>query len=473
MWFQLFTLTAFIQIITAAPTNDGQRVINGTDTTIEEHPFMLSLRDSLGTHNCGGTILTRYWIMTAAHCVGSSTPSLQSIQVGRTTVSMEDDESVFQIELVIVHPEYDPWNSSVNDIALLKLVKPLEFSESIQPVTLPKPYFEVDEADLGVTLVGWGMIDIGVFPDTLQKVDYYVVPNDECNIAHESNTIYPSQICAAEPGGGKGQCSGDSGGPLLHHGVQVGIVSWSVKPCTIAPYPGVLTKVSHYIDFIYEHTDVEPPTDPPKEECNKTPLQETGKATQDSIDEGAQRTSPRADRLKTFIQFGTTFEETLRSPRRNSSVSTIRLRRCDISRNFVSINMKFYEISHCLKSDPLVNELATLKLPNQAMPYGKIPDRYSCLKDSPVMSYALEVPRMIIGLDSLHVFAPLETRMGRPGQPIAGDQFETGLLWREDVRPGSYMIGDTKRIALGYVMAMFDPQSLLSPFTTVSAVCWC
>lgn len=50
---------------------------------------------------------------------------------------------------------------------------------------------------------------------------------------------------------------GDSGGPLIHNGVQVGIVSWSIKPCTIAPYPGVLTKVSHFIDFIYEHTDLD------------------------------------------------------------------------------------------------------------------------------------------------------------------------------------------------------------------------
>lgn len=62
------------------------------------------------------------------------------------------------------------------------------------------------------------------------------------------------------------------GGPLLVDGVQVGIVSWSVKPCTIAPYPGkrlnavsfffinhfaasgVYTGVSHYIDWIIKTT---------------------------------------------------------------------------------------------------------------------------------------------------------------------------------------------------------------------------
>ena len=37
-------------------------------------------------------------------------------------------------------------------------------------------------------------------------------------------------------------------------GVQVGIVSWSVKPCTIPPFPGVYTAVAPYIDWIEGHT---------------------------------------------------------------------------------------------------------------------------------------------------------------------------------------------------------------------------
>ncbi|XP_055534239.1 trypsin II-P29-like [Wyeomyia smithii] len=266
MLFQLVVLTAFVQLIAAAPA-DNQRIINGTDATIKEFPFMLSLRSSGGGHSCGGSILSEYWIMTAAHCVNTlTTPSLQSIQVGRTNISRVADESVFRIELVIPHPDYTPSNSYVNDIALCKLASPLEFSESVQPVTLPKPCYEVDESDPKVTLIGWGLNDDGVVPPTLQKVDYYAVPNEQCNEIH-SSTIYPSQICAAEPGGGKGQCSGDSGGPLLHDNVQVGIVSWSIKPCTIAPYPGVLTKVSHFIDFIYENTDLEH-TGEPIEQCS-------------------------------------------------------------------------------------------------------------------------------------------------------------------------------------------------------------
>ncbi|XP_058465457.1 chymotrypsin-1-like [Malaya genurostris] len=259
MLLNLALLAITLHEITAAPTTGDQRIINGTDTTIEEFPFMISLRSSTGSHSCGGSILSSYWILTAAHCVNEqTTPGRQTVQVGQTNISKPVDESVHEIELVISHPNYDSSDSYVNDIALIKLKDPLELGETIQTVLLPPACFEVEEPDLGVTLIGWGYNNDGIISTTLQRVEYYVVPNEECDSIH-SKTIYPSQICAAEPGGGKGQCSGDSGGPLLHDGVQVGIVSWSIKPCTIAPYPGVLTKVSHFLEFIYENTDLDPP----------------------------------------------------------------------------------------------------------------------------------------------------------------------------------------------------------------------
>uniref|UniRef100_A0A182IRP7 Uncharacterized protein n=1 Tax=Anopheles atroparvus TaxID=41427 RepID=A0A182IRP7_ANOAO len=261
--FVLFAFVLGAAMAIPAPTqlldDKDRRIVNGTDASILDYPFMISLRGGTGGHSCGGSILSELWILTAAHCVGATTVFLQTVQVGRTVISREVDDSVYSIVEVISHPGYDSRTSHINDIALLKLERPLVFSESVAPVRLPADLFEVEDdlTDLGVTLIGWGLtVTGGVAPSTLQSVDYYVVPNEECNAIH-SSTIYPSQICAAIPGGGKGQCSGDSGGPLLHHGVQVGIVSWSIKPCAVAPYPGVLTKVSHHLEFIREHTGIQ------------------------------------------------------------------------------------------------------------------------------------------------------------------------------------------------------------------------
>lgn len=48
-----------------------------------------------------------------------------------------------------------------------------------------------------------------------------------------------------------------TGGPLLVNNVQVGIVSWSVKPCGVPPFPGVFTDVSRYVDWIENKTGID------------------------------------------------------------------------------------------------------------------------------------------------------------------------------------------------------------------------
>lgn len=68
-------------------------------------------------------------------------------------------------------------------------------------------------------------------------------------------TIYPdSHICVGVRGGGKAECNGDSGSPGLWRGMQVGLSSWSIKPCANPTYPGVYTNTTNFVDFIEETT---------------------------------------------------------------------------------------------------------------------------------------------------------------------------------------------------------------------------
>jgi trypsin len=174
----------------------------------------------------------------------------------------------------VPHQGYDPSNQYIHDIALVKLAEPMKIDFHDYKVRLPVSgsYFATGTP---AVLAGWGLNATGgVVMSHLQKVDLQVFSAFDCNQMHQSK-VHFTNICGGVREGGKGQCSGDSGGPLLVEGVQVGIVSWSVKPCTVPPpgkftvngmvqsdlldsfILGVYTGVSHYIDWISKNSGID------------------------------------------------------------------------------------------------------------------------------------------------------------------------------------------------------------------------
>ncbi|XP_055691008.1 chymotrypsin-2-like [Lutzomyia longipalpis] len=249
----LLLVAIFIGLGLGAPPVIENYVVNGSDALAAEFPYMVSLRTRSGTHTCGATIIANSWLLTAAHCFVSRNPDDYTIQYGTNVIS-KDGDSVMRIRRIICHDGYDDNNQFIHDIALIELEQPLEFDAFVDSVRLPSA-FVFTQGGQEAQLVGWGLNATvgGVIQTHLQKVDLETMTDDECRKLH-FDKIHTTNICAGVKGGGKGQCTGDSGGPLLLNGIQVGIVSWSVKPCTIAPYPGVFTEVSHYIDWIRLHS---------------------------------------------------------------------------------------------------------------------------------------------------------------------------------------------------------------------------
>ncbi|KAG8223585.1 hypothetical protein J437_LFUL004103 [Ladona fulva] len=72
----------------------------------------------------------------------------------------------------------------------------------------------------------------------------------------DEGSPWETNICAGKAEGGIGECTGDSGGPLIigDDGYQVGIVSWSIKPCASRNHPGVYTEIAYFIDWIRENS---------------------------------------------------------------------------------------------------------------------------------------------------------------------------------------------------------------------------
>jgi len=232
------------------------------------------MRGSTGSHSCGGSIISKQFVMTAAHCTAGRRASDLSVQYGVTTISASGP-NVVGVKKIIQHADYNPYNNYANDISLLMVEEPFEFDGvTVAPVQLPDLAYATPQTDAGGegVLVGWGLnavgfvgLDIfvqltypylkslqtgGYIQNTLQEVGLKIYSDEECTARHQGSTDPRYHICGGVDEGGKGQCSGDSGGPLIYNGQQVGIVSWSIKPCTVAPYPGVYCKVSQYVDWI-------------------------------------------------------------------------------------------------------------------------------------------------------------------------------------------------------------------------------
>ncbi|KAF3837353.1 hypothetical protein F7725_004817 [Dissostichus mawsoni] len=154
------------------------------------------------------------------------------------------------IDKIIVHPLYNVFNDfnedNNNDMALLKLSSPVNFTDYIQPVCL---------ASANSTFYTGGPD-----ADTLQEVRVQVVGNNECTCAYPY--ITDNMICAGFRAGGKESCQEDSGGPMMIKKgsvwVQSGIVSFG-KGCTLPNVPGVYVRVSQFEDWIKSHTDSSKP----------------------------------------------------------------------------------------------------------------------------------------------------------------------------------------------------------------------
>ncbi|KAF7397652.1 hypothetical protein HZH68_008874 [Vespula germanica] len=237
---------------------DQERIVGGQNADPGEWPWISALFNA-GRQFCGGSLIDNKHVLTAAHCV----VNMNSWDVARLTVRLGDyniktNSEIRHVERrvkrVVRHRGFNS-RTLYNDVAILTLSEPVEFTEQIRPICLPsgsKLY-----VGMTATVIGWGSLrESGPQPAILQEVSIPVWSNSECKFKYGSAApggIVDSFLCAGRAA--MDSCSGDSGGPLMVNDgrwTQVGIVSWGIG-CGKGQYPGVYTRVTHFLPWIYKN----------------------------------------------------------------------------------------------------------------------------------------------------------------------------------------------------------------------------
>ncbi|XP_037550027.1 transmembrane protease serine 7 [Nematolebias whitei] len=242
----------------AGSSTDLQRVVGGVNAVEGEWPWQVSLHFA-GSLYCGASVLSPYWLISAAHCFNKdrlSDPRYWSAHLGMLTQGSA--KYVAEIQRIVVHEYYNAYTFDY-DIALLHLKKawPPSLSLLVQPVCLPSSSHTVTESHRCI-VTGWGYRseDDKILPSVLQKAQVSVMTQTECQKIY--GLISPRMLCAGVPSGERDACRGDSGGPLSCQApggsrwFLIGIVSWG-SGCGRPNLPGVYTRVNKFTSWIYSH----------------------------------------------------------------------------------------------------------------------------------------------------------------------------------------------------------------------------
>ncbi|XP_015588322.1 trypsin-1 isoform X2 [Cephus cinctus] len=236
-----------------------RRIVGGDEAGFGSFPWQAYIR--IGSSRCGGTLVNRYHVVTAGHCVAKASARQVQVTLGDYVVNSASETLpayTFGVREIRVHPyfKFTP-QADRFDVAVLRLDRPVHYMPHIAPICLP----EKNEDFLGQYgwAAGWGALQAGsrLRPKTLQAVDVPVIDNRVCERWHRSNginvVIYDEMMCAGYRGGGKDSCQGDSGGPLMMEKTGrwylIGIVSAGYS-CAQPGQPGIYHRVAKTVDWI-------------------------------------------------------------------------------------------------------------------------------------------------------------------------------------------------------------------------------
>merc|ERR1712117_674482 len=251
-----------------APVSSSNRIVGGKEVNpkgklpyqVYFNPCKCNSDGMCRCGMCGGTIVNKKFVITAAHCYNSMFTDLRVI-VGEHNLcdGVNEGGKVVKVKKITLHPDYNS-RTVDNDIAVLELAEDLTFTDKIKPACLPSSQTK-DYSGSASTISGWGgTIGYGRNEQqpqqpkqcTLKETIVKLISSSDpmCSKLPGLATSSKIKLCAFAKD--TDTCQGDSGGPLTvpENGkyTLVGVVSygWGCASST----PGIYARVQGFLPWI-------------------------------------------------------------------------------------------------------------------------------------------------------------------------------------------------------------------------------
>ncbi|KAJ8709970.1 hypothetical protein PYW07_009336 [Mythimna separata] len=222
---------------------------------LEDYPYTVSVRLH-GKHWCGGAIVGKQWILTAAQCFDYVTNEEVSIRMG--SVFRDFGGRILSVIDIKRHPDYrmDQYYPEHN-LAMVKVNLPITPNNRMQPVALAEPDTEMPPMFGETVVTGYGSVVTGQIREgenqELRRMIVREISKAECRRTYGNDYhLQHDNICLQSIIKGVALCAGDTGDPavlfsgLNRAGTLYGIALFSgTEECAYKSKPGVFAKVAY------------------------------------------------------------------------------------------------------------------------------------------------------------------------------------------------------------------------------------